>query len=1060
MERNRNMTRARSLRIVVPGALLLAIGLPLAARASAVTSKAAVSPELRIPGAVVPAVSNLPAGCASTFELYARPGTVTINTASVPIWGYSTQPSTGTAPAPSLPGPALVACEGPVTVTLHNELAEASAIEFQGQSMIPDTVGALVNGTATYSFTATRGTYLYEAGLTPNQDHQIPMGLYGAFVVVPSTPDGKAYGAVTSTYVDDAVVVMSEIDPALNANPVGFDMRNFSPKFGLVNGQVSPAAPEIAASAPGATLLLRYVNAGVQPHSMALLGLNETVIAYDGSELAHPRATLAETFGPGQTADAIVTIPAAAPPGAKYALYDGSLTLHNSTSPGTGGMLTFIKVTGDLVGNNGPTTAINALTITDLTATITGPVTAAEYFVGTPGTAGAGLPMTLSGQQASASGLSLPPGTPIYVHATDGTTWGPYAIRSIAAADTVAPIVSGITFTPSPTNGAVTVAITATANDAATGGSAITDASYKVDAEATAHALSLNLVSSAVGLSTDIPAATVLALSEGTHVVTVSASDAAGNIGTAPANLLVDKSGPTMSSVAVTPTPNNGTLGVNSSTLAVRVTATATDPSVATVQSPITAAEAFLGTAGGNGSGIVMNPVDGQFNGTSEGLSLDIPLATVKALPAGDNVIRVHAKDAAGNWGAFVTVNLVIDKTGPVVTGLLLTSTPTNGTAMTVTASATDVPGPVTAAELFVDAVGANGTGTATVTSGATSAALTGAVSNTVLAALANGTHTVYVHAKDAAGNWGPTVSITFLLDKTGPTIATMTLSAASVPQGTASVLVSFSGVADNTGGVGIDPRIRWSVDGGTATVIGYSGTSGSVSVPVPATPGAHTVSLQAIDLLGNLGAAKSVTLNVYGDTIFADSFGATLPGNWTSVSTGTAARLNVAAGGVDGLQMLRAQGNNTNYVQYNFGTALNPAATTFDARFLFNPNNNASTGQDILVAASNTTATNVMFRVQYRRNGATPQVRLVTPTVNGPWVAITNNAFNTIEVVRSATNQVTLTVNTIGQAALAGGTAGVSTIRLGSVTSGNSNTLEYFDKFSSKRSVTPLYGA
>ena len=62
--------------------------------------------------------------------------------------------------------------------------------------------------------------------------------------------------------------------------------------------------------------------------------------------------------------------------------------------------------------------------------------------------------------------------------------------------------------------------------------------------------------------------------------------------------------------------------------------------------------------------------------------------------------------------------------------------------------------------------------------------------------------------------------------------------------------------------------------------------------------------------------------------------------------------------------------------------------------------------------------------------------------------------------MVRSATNQVTLTVNTIGQAALAGGTAGVSTIRLGSVTSGNSNTLEYFDKFSSKRSVTPLYGA
>ena len=50
-----------------------------------------------------------------------------------------------------------------------------------------------------------------------------------------------------------------------------------------------------------------------------------------------------------------------------------------------------------------------------------------------------------------------------------------------------------------------------------------------------------------------------------------------------------------------------------------------------------------------------------------------------------------------------------------------------------------------------------------------------------------------------------------------------------------------------------------------------------------------------------------------------------------------------------------RPQGNNTNYVQYNFGSATKPAAGIFDARFLFRPNGKRSTGQDIFMAASNT---------------------------------------------------------------------------------------------------------
>ena len=159
----------------------------------------------------------------------------------------------------------------------------------------------------------------------------------------------------------------------------------------------------------------------------------------------------------------------------------------------------------------------------------------------------------------------------------------------------------------------------------------------------------------------------------------------------------------------------------------------------------------------------------------------------------------------------------------------------------------------------------------------------------------------------------------------------------------------------------------------------------------------------------------------------------------------------------------LQAQGNNTNYVQYNFGTAANPATTTYDARFYFNPNNNASTGQDILRAAagtSNTSFNNPLFRVRYRRNGSQPQVQIqVGATANPAWINITNNASNRIEVVWQSGISLQLYVNGALSQTLAAGAGSVSAVRLGSVTSGGSATLMYFDTFASKRSVLPLIG-
>ncbi len=112
-----------------------------------------------------------------------------------------------------------------------------------------------------------------------------------------------------TAFDDEAVLVLSEIDPALNnsANPAAFDMRNFAPKYFLINGKAYPATDPIA-SAAGNKVLLRYVNAGIQQHSMAVLGLRQNFVAKDASLLPTLNHNVAaETLAPGQTGDAIAT---------------------------------------------------------------------------------------------------------------------------------------------------------------------------------------------------------------------------------------------------------------------------------------------------------------------------------------------------------------------------------------------------------------------------------------------------------------------------------------------------------------------------------------------------------------------------------------------------------------------------------------------------------------------------------------------------------------------------------------------------------------------------------
>ena len=142
------------------------------------------------------------------------------------------------------------------------------------------------------------------------------------------------------------MLVLSEIDPALNANPTTFDMRNFAPKYRMFNGKPFPDANVIGTD-QNHTVLLRYINVGSQSHAMSVLGADQVEIAQDGHPMKFTMTVTAESVLPGQTLDTLVKMPTG--PEAKLAVYEPAMHLDNNGQHADdplqiafGGMLTFL----------------------------------------------------------------------------------------------------------------------------------------------------------------------------------------------------------------------------------------------------------------------------------------------------------------------------------------------------------------------------------------------------------------------------------------------------------------------------------------------------------------------------------------------------------------------------------------------------------------------------------------------------------------------------------------------------------------------------------------------
>lgn len=616
-----------------------------------------------------------------SFDLYAKTGTATPYTGgpTLTIWGYSLT-SGGSA---SLPGPVLHVNAGDcVGVTLYNPavggIPGSTSLLFQGQDTVPDTIGVSAGNSTTYTFVASNpGTFLYEAGLTANGQHQVAMGLYGALVVRPV--DGfnipitnQAYNSASTAFDTEEVVVLSEYDTALALNPTGFDIRNYKPKYFLINGKAYPGTAPISVAAAGDDVLLRYVNAGLTSHHMAILGLSQTLLGQDGDPFAFSRKVVSETIAPGQTLDALATIPASAQSGSQFALYDSNLLLRNNTGTSTysgfGGMLTFLMVgagspppndtTGPMLSSvtlspnpsDGSVSVALSATASEIT-TGNANVAVWEYSVdGVYTTVNIGSPTTVETLNATIPSGYLHGSHPVTVRAQDALgNWSATSLLNLVV-DTMGPTTSGLSLTPNPSNGSVGVTLSFTANDSATGNHNINAAEYWIDpvgtpANGTGTFVSVTSPAPVKILNVGLPSG----LSAGTHVISVHSQDALGNWGSsATINLVVDQTGPTTTGVTASPNPNNGLMAFNTTVQAVRVTASFSD--VSSGGSNIAAAEGFIDTIGATGTGFAFSATDGLFNSSNENGYADIPLAVVNALSTGNHTIYVHAKDASGNW--------------------------------------------------------------------------------------------------------------------------------------------------------------------------------------------------------------------------------------------------------------------------------------------------------------------------------------------------------------------------------------------------------------------------
>jgi predicted phage tail protein len=201
---------------------------------------------------------------------------------------------------------------------------------------------------------------------------------------------------------------------------------------------------------------------------------------------------------------------------------------------------------------------------------------------------------------------------------------------------------------------------------------------------------------------------------------------------------------------------------------------------------------------------------------------------TLTGLADGPHVVSVNTLDEVGTAGPAIQATFTVDTTAPITT---ISAAPPS---MLISSSAsvsfsTDDPAASTWCSL-------DGAPAAACSSPATFTGLT------------DGDHTVSIHAVDALGNVGPSVTTAFTVDTTGPTVTSLSAPTGPVP----STVVSIPFTLDDAAAT------AWcSFDGSTPFVCASPVQSPTL------TDGLHTIAVFGVDQAGNVGASAQASFTV-----------------------------------------------------------------------------------------------------------------------------------------------------------------------------------------------------
>ncbi len=236
--------------------------------------------------------------------------------------------------------------------------------------------------------------------------------------------------------------------------------------------------------------------------------------------------------------------------------------------------------------------------------------------------------------------------------------------------------------------------------------------------------------------------------------------------------------------------------------------------------------------------------------------------------PDGTYTVYVDAQDNAGNWSAKVSKTFVKDTIAPVIAASYVSASPT-ATPPQITAYPITDANPVTGADYFLDIDPLNpptpGTGTPLT--------VYQAYNNQTQqyyweaygtpSSVADGPHTIYVEARDGAGNWSALSSVAFIEDSQIPSVSLAGPTIPSYLTGTNASPINFT--ATFSVPVALVNATKIVPTGGSVGVPSSDSTGKVWTIPVTPTVNPTPQTGETVSLQLNAGAFQSANLNYLG---------------------------------------------------------------------------------------------------------------------------------------------------------------------------------------------------